>query len=34
MFVLKKALQVLERRGKAQLIVGDDTMEEGVKFFS
>ena len=34
-YVLKKAIQVLERRGKAKLFIDDGTGEEdGVKFFS
>jgi len=32
--VLRKALQVLERRGKAQIFSAEDPQEEGVKFFS
>lgn len=32
--VLRKALQVLERRGKAQIFSAVDPQEEGVKFFS
>eukprot|EP01135_Chromosphaera_perkinsii_P004550 Nk52_evm20s288 gene=Nk52_evmTU20s288 len=31
--VLKKALKVLEKRGKAQVFHGDNEGEEGVKFF-
>ena len=35
MFVLKRALQALERRGKAKLLIGENSVEEdGVKFFS
>lgn len=35
MFVLKRALQALEKRGKAQLLVSETSIEEdGVKFFS
>ena len=32
--VLRKALQVLERRGKAQIFSAENPQEEGVKFFS
>lgn len=32
--VLRKALQALERRGKAQLFSAENPEEEGVKFFS
>ena len=32
--VLRKALQILERRGKAQIFTGENPKEEGVKFFS
>lgn len=32
--VLRKSLQVLERRGKAQIFSAENPQEEGVKFFS
>eukprot|EP00112_Aurelia_sp_Birch-Aquarium-sp1_P025379 Seg841.3 transcript_id=Seg841.3/GoldUCD/mRNA.D3Y31 product="Vacuolar protein-sorting-associated protein 25" protein_id=Seg841.3/GoldUCD/D3Y31 len=35
MFILKRALQALERRGKAQILQGEDSNEDaGVKFYS
>ena len=35
LFVLKRALQALEKRGKAKLLIDDNSTEEdGVKFFS
>ena len=32
--VMSKALQALERRGKAQVFQGSDPSEDGVKFFA
>ena len=35
MLILKRALQALERRGKAQILQGEDSNEDaGVKFYS